>query len=233
LLVIGSLITGKFLRRPNRFLTICQLNGQETPCYLPNPGPMPDLLFTGVKVLVRYAPNSHRKTDYDLVGVRHQGVTLSLDSRIPNQLLAKALERGLLPPFIHYNEIKSEPIYGASRLDFLLQGPSEPPCLIETKSSTDVENGIGLFPRAVTLRGLRHLQELMHAIDDGYRAAIIFLIQRSDARVFRPNDRIDPQFGIALRQAAKYGVEVYAWSSGLDEKTGKISLGPPIPLDLS
>jgi sugar fermentation stimulation protein A len=73
----------------------------------------------------------------------------------------------------------------------------------------------------------------MHAIDDGYRAAIIFLIQRLDARVFRPNDRIDPQFGIALRRAAKYGVEVYAWSSSLNEKTGKISLGSPIPLDLS
>ncbi|MFX1562885.1 MAG: DNA/RNA nuclease SfsA [Promethearchaeota archaeon] len=231
--MIGPLITGEFLRRPNRFLTICRLNGKETPCYLPNPGPMPDLLFAGVKVLVRYASNSHRKTDYDLVGVHHEGAALSLDSRIPNQLLVKALERGLLPPFIHYNVIKSEPVYRESRLDFLLHGPSGPPCLIEAKSSTDVENGVGLFPRAVTLRGQRHIQELMHAIDDGYRAAIIFLVQRSDARFFRPNDRIDPQFGTALRQAAKYGVEVYAWSSFLDEKSGKISLGSPIPIDLS
>ncbi|MFX1562667.1 MAG: DNA/RNA nuclease SfsA, partial [Promethearchaeota archaeon] len=74
---------------------------------------------------------------------------------------------------------------------------------------------------------------LMHAIDDGYRAAIIFLVQRTDAKVFRPNDRIDPDFGAALRQAAKYGVEIYAWSSHLDEKSGKISLDSPIPVDLS
>lgn len=231
--IVGPLISGVFLRRPNRFLTICQLKEQETPCYLPNPGPMPDLLYPGVEVFLRYASNSHRKTDYDLIGVRHQGVALSLDSRVPNQLLAKSMETGLLPPFIHYSEIKSEPVYRGSRLDFLLQSPSEPPCLIEAKSSTHVEDGVGYFPRAVTLRGQRHLHELMHAIDHGYRAAIIFLIQRSDAKVFRPNDCIDPDFGTALRQAAKYGVEIYAWSSHLDEKSGKISLGSPIPVDLS
>jgi sugar fermentation stimulation protein A len=230
---VGPLIHGVFLRRPNRFLTICQLNGKETPCYLPNPGPMPDLLYAGVEVLVRYASSSHRKTDYDLVGVRHKGVALSLDSRVPNQLLAKSLEQGLLPPFIEYHEIKSEPVYGESRLDFLLQSPSEPPCLIEAKSSTHVEEGIGYFPRAVTLRGQRHLLELMHAIDRGYRAAIIFLLQRIDARVFRPNDQIDPDFGTTLRQAAKHGVETYVWSSYLDEKSGKISLGSQIPIDLS
>ncbi len=194
---------------------------------------MPDLLFPGVQVFVHYAPNPKRKTDYDLIAVRHQGSVLSLDSRIPNQLLAKSFENGLLPPFIAYTKIKSEPVYRESRLDFLLEGPSEPPCLIEAKSSTHVEDGVGYFPRAVTLRGQRHLHELMHAIDDGYRAAIIFLVQRTDAKVFRPNDRIDPDFGAALRQAAKYGVEIYAWSSHLDEKSGKISLDSPIPVDLS
>ncbi|MFX1563991.1 MAG: DNA/RNA nuclease SfsA, partial [Promethearchaeota archaeon] len=168
---MGPLVSGVFLRRPNRFLTICELKGHETPCYLPNPGPMPDLLFPGVQVFVHYAPNPKRKTDYDLIAVRHQGSVLSLDSRIPNQLLAKSFENGLLPPFIAYTKIKSEPVYRESRLDFLLEGPSEPPCLIEAKSSTHVEDGVGYFPRAVTLRGQRHLHELMHAIDDGYRAA--------------------------------------------------------------
>ncbi len=229
----GPLSFGVFLRRPNRFLAICQVDGREIPCYLPNPGPMPDLLYPGVEVLVRHAPAHHRKTGHDLVGVQHRGVLLSLDSRVPNKLLAEALTLQSLPPFAHYSEVKPEPPYRGSRLDFLLQNGTSRPCLIEAKSSTHAENSVAYFPRAVTLRGQRHLQDLMYAVDNGYRAAVIFVVQRGDAQSIRPHNRIDPAFGFLLRKAVHHGVEAYAWTSHINPKTYEITLRKQVPVDLT
>ena len=229
----GPLVHGVFLRRPNRFLAVCQIDGKPIPCYLPNPGPMPDLLYPGVEILAQHSPGNNRKTSYDLIGVRHHGILLSLDSRVPNQLVYEALSSRILPPFSQYTQVRPEPLYEDSRLDFLLHGPGLPPCLVEVKSSTHAEEGIAYFPRAPTLRGQHHLHLLMHALDHGYRAAIIFIVQRTDATRFRPNDLIDPAFGDALRQAARHGVEAHAWTSSINEETGEIAIQSPIPVDLS
>ena len=229
----GPFHYGEFLERPNRFLTICQLNGQRVSAYIPNPGPMPDLLFPGVEVLLRYNPADHRKTDYDLVCSRNHGVLLSLDSRVPNWLLAEALPKGQLSPFAYYQDIISEPVYKKSRLDFLLQAKGYPSCYLEAKSSTDAINRIGLFPRVPTERGQRHVQELMHAIDEGYRAAIVFIVQRTDADRMKPNDSIDPDFGLILRKAVQYGIEAFAWTTRFIESTHEIVLNREIPVDLS
>lgn len=194
---------------------------------------MPDLLYPGVEVLVSHKPAKHRKTEHTLVGVRHRGTLLSLDSRVPNKLLAEAFNNQLLEPFVHYTDIRPEPSYLNSRLDFLLQNGTSKPCLIEAKSSTHAENSVAYFPRAVTLRGQRHIKELMHAARNGYRAAVIFIVQRADAESIRPHDLIDPAFGSILREAVNQGVEAYAWTSHFNEITNEIILQKPVPVDLS
>jgi sugar fermentation stimulation protein A len=229
----GPFVYGEFIERPNRFLAICRVKGRRKPTYIPNPGPMPDLLFPGVEVLLRHDPADHRKTDYDLICARNNGIFLSLDSRVPNWLLAETLPRGLLAPFAQYTDVHTEPVYRESRLDFLLQDDLLPPCLIEAKSSTDAENAIGYFPRAITARGQRHLHELMHAVREGYRAAIIFIVQRTDAKKLCPNDRIDPAFGQILRRAAKKGVETHAWTTHFDEAKYEINIDEKVPVDLT
>ncbi|MFX1577790.1 MAG: DNA/RNA nuclease SfsA [Promethearchaeota archaeon] len=229
----GPFYYAEFLERPNRFLTICQMNGRRVSAYIPNPGPMPDLLFPGVEVLLRSNPADHRKTDFDLICSRNHGILLSLDSRVPNWILAEALSQGQLTPFRQYHEIISEPVYKDSRLDFLLHGNELPSCYLEAKSSTDANNRIGMFPRVPTARGQRHLQELMHAIDEGYRAAIVFIVQRTDADRLRPNDSIDPDFGIILRDAVEHGVEAFAWTTRFLESSNEIVIHRSIPVDLS
>ncbi|MFX1565188.1 MAG: DNA/RNA nuclease SfsA [Promethearchaeota archaeon] len=229
----GPFLYGHFLERPNRFLTVCQLNGRKVLAYMPNPGPMPDLLHPGVEVLLRHNPGIHRKTDYDLVCSRSNGAMLSLDSRVPNWLLAEVLPLRQLAPFSQYQEIIPEPVYRTSRLDFCLRNETLPTCYIEAKSSTDTRQSIGLFPRVPTERGQRHVQELMHAVDEGFRAAIVFIVQRTDAAKMKPNDPIDPEFGTILRKAVNYGVEAYAWTTRFIEPTCEIIIDREIPVDLS
>jgi len=48
------------------------------------------------------------------------------------------------------------------------------------------------------------------------RSVILFVIRRSDAKLFRPNKTSDPSFTQALIEAAYKGVEVYAYDVNID-----------------
>jgi sugar fermentation stimulation protein A len=120
--------------------------------------------------------------------------------------------------------------FGHSRIDFLLEGPARRPCLVEVKSITLVVDGLGCFPDAVTARGRRHLRELAAVVEAGYRAAVVFVVQRDDATGMRPHDESDPEFGRALREVAGQGVEVYAY--GCDVDAGRIEIEGALPVHL-
>lgn len=82
--------------------------------------------------------------------------------------------------------------------------------LIEVKGVTLNVDGEARFPDAPTDRGVKHVRELIHARQRGYRACILFVIQMPDATGFAPNDATHPEFGEALRDAARAGVEIHA-----------------------
>lgn len=81
------------------------------------------------------------------------------------------------------------------------------------KSCTLVKDSVALFPDAPTERGRRHVRTLVEAKKGGYRTCVLFIVQRTDAQVFAPNDEIDPEFGKALRNAFLEGVEIFAYCS--------------------
>lgn len=208
----GKMIKGLFLERPNRFLALVSLGNRVFPSFLPNPGRMYELLFPGVEVLLKEVNKGHRKTRYDLIGVMHDGELVSVDTRVPNKLIFKVLKNKSLKEFMKYDVVKPEWKYGNSRLDFLLSNDFEQ-CLLEVKSCTLVKDNVALFPDAPTLRGTRHLLELIEANKQGFRACVFFVIQRINAKVFSPNDETDPDFGETFREALKKGVEAYAYCS--------------------
>ena len=225
----GNTLEGVFRKRLTRFSAKVEVGGKIVECFLPNPGRLSELLFHGAKVILKEVFASGRKTLYDIVGVYHGGTMVSVDSRLPNRLVYEALKNGDLPEFAGYKEVKPEQRYGCAKFDFLLEGLGLKPCLLEVKSCTLVRDGIAMFPDAPTERGARHVLELVKALRDGYRAAVLFVVQGDDAHVFKPNDDLDPKFGRALRTAAKDGVEVYAYSASftgrrlvLGEKIGVV-----------
>lgn len=213
----GRTCKGIFKSRPNRFLAFVEVNGKELPCFLPNPGRMHELLKSGVDVILREVIKNGRKTQFDLIGVFHKEELVSLDTRIPNKLVLDALKKRTIKEFSCYYKIKPEINYGHSRLDFLLTKQKEK-CLLEVKSCSLVENGVALFPDAPTLRGKRHLMDLIKAKKDGYRACVLFIIQRLKPKLFTSNDKVDPDFGNTLREALSRGVEVYAYYSEFNGK---------------
>jgi sugar fermentation stimulation protein A len=210
----GRTLRGVFQERPNRFLTLVKVEDRILPSFLPNAGRMHDLLTPGTEVTLREVLKEDRKTDYDLIGVFHNGQVVSVDSRVPNKMALEALRNGDIEELPEYDVIKPEYGYGHTRFDFFLANEHES-CLLEVKSCTLVKDGVALFPDAETERGRRHVRDLIKAKKEGYRACVLFVIQRTDARVFAPNDETDPEFGKVLRDAAVEGVGVYAYYSEL------------------
>ena len=150
---------------------------------------------------------------------------INIDSQAPNKVVKEALQsRSIkLPGMGRLNIIEAEKKYGNSRLDFFVEDDLNQKAYIEVKGVTLENDGIASFPDAPTVRGVRHINELIDAQKEGYRAYIIFVIQMEHMKVFRPNDHMHPEFGDALRTAEKAGVNILAYECQVTEKTLNIS----------
>ena len=221
---------GHFLRRDNRFRVTVEVEGRPESAHLPNSGRLAELLVPGRRCYLSTSHDPTRKTHLDLRMVAYGDVLVSVDARLPNSLFAEALRAGRLDPFRHYEGIRREVRVGESRLDFRLNQRDDV-CWVEVKSVTLVEGGTARFPDAPTARGVRHLRELIGAISRGERAAVVFVIQRSDGLVFAPQDRVGVVFGRELRKAVDAGVGAYAWSCDVSERS--ICITRQVPVDLN
>ncbi|MFW9919217.1 MAG: DNA/RNA nuclease SfsA [Candidatus Thorarchaeota archaeon] len=222
----------ELIDRPNRFLGRVKLYGETTEVFIPNPGRMYELMIPGKEVYIREASHSKRKTAYDMIGMDHEGVLISIDSFLPNRFVKELLHSKVFEQFNAYDRIFPEPCLFDGRLDFRIESDTSV-AYLEVKSCTLVENGHARFPDAPTSRGARHLRELARAKkeDLAERAAVIFVIQRPDAEVFSPNDDTDPDFGNALRESHIAGVEIYALSCRVVD--WNLELIGHIPVDLN
>ena len=197
---------GVFLARPNRFIAHVELEGADTVCHVKNTGRCRELLIPGTTVYLERAGHPGRKTAYDLIAVEKNGKLINMDAQAPNRAFAEWAAQSAPDAMVH-----SEYRFGQSRLDFCLETPRGLH-LVEVKGVTLEENGHTRFPDAPTERGVKHLHELMRAVELGHQATAFFVIQMADVLDFAPNDVTHPAFGAALRQAKAVGVAIAAYS---------------------
>ena len=213
----GQVEKGIFLARPNRFIAQVLVNGAETVCHVKNTGRCRELLVPGAAVYVERAANPARKTAYDLIAVEKGSRLINMDAQAPNRVFAEWAQT--FDPSVRH--IRPEFTFGQSRLDFCLE-TANGLHLVEVKGVTLEEDGHTRFPDAPTERGVKHLHELMHAVAQGHRATVFFVIQMADVVDFSPNDATHPAFGEALRHAAEHGVRVEAWECAVTPESLRI-----------
>lgn len=165
------------------------------------------MLVPDAVVILEESKNPQRKTKYDLIAVYKGNTLINMDSQAPNKAASEWLKKGdfIKKPTL----IKAEKTFGASRLDFYAESEKEK-AFIEVKGVTLEENGVAKFPDAPTQRGAKHLNELINAKKQGYRAVALFVIQMKGCSFFTPNAQTDPEFAKALKKAKKEGVEIVA-----------------------
>ena len=202
-----NVMVGKFIARPNRFIAHVEIAGREEIVHVKNTGRCKELLLPGVTVYVQHFPEGKRKTKYDLIAVEKQNILINMDSQAPNKVVQEWLVAK--EPFGKITYLKPECKHGDSRFDFYLETEAKK-IFIEVKGVTLEEKGVVMFPDAPTERGVKHVQELCHCLEQGYEAAIIFVVQMSGSRYFTPNRRTHAAFATALEQAAASGVQLMA-----------------------
>jgi sugar fermentation stimulation protein A len=223
---LPPLIPGEFVARDNRFRATVLVEGESIAAHVPTSGRMHELLLPGRTVWLRPQPRPGRKTPYDLVLVEHGDILVSIDSRLPNALMAERLHRrGWQGRPVR--KLVREPPLGASRLDLLLEDEAGV-IWMECKSVTLVIQGLALFPDAPTSRGVRHLQELTTVAEQGGRAAAVFIAQRADAVCFGAHRETDPAFADALVDAKRAGVTLCAYACRVSREEIAIARGIPV-----
>lgn len=204
----AKLIRGTLVQRYKRFLADVRLpSGEIVTAHCTNTGSMLGCKEPGSVVYLSLSPNKGRKLAYTWEMIQIKRTWIGINTLHPNRLVAEAIEAGAIPELRGYDVIRREiKVSAHSRLDLCLEGRSGC-CYVEVKNVTASFNSAAVFPDAVSERATKHLKELIRLKRKGYRAAIVFVVQRGDCDHFRPADEIDPEYGRWLRRAVKAGVE--------------------------
>ena len=220
-------------RRYKRFLAdVLWPDGERLTVHCPNTGSMLGCADPGMRVWLSRATNPARKYawTWELVEAL-PGVLVGIHTGRTNALVREGIRTGLVKELHGYGALKGEVMAGRGfRVDFFLQGHAQKPdCYLEVKNVTAaVQQGIALFPDAVSERASRHLRELMEKVRAGHRAALCFCVQRDDVTEVRPADAIDPVYGRTLREAAAQGVEIIAYAASMSPAEAALYRSVPV-----
>lgn len=227
-----QLQSGVLIKRYKRFLAdITTENGESLTIHCPNTGSMKNCQQAGSRVWYSDSENPKRKyaCTWELVEVDSEHI-VGINTGLANKLAYEAIASARIAELAGYESIRTEVAYGEqkSRIDLLLGGTAKDPdalCYVEVKNvSLGLGDGLGSFPDAVTTRGQKHLQELLHMHAQGHRAVLLFCVQHSGIQRIMPADNIDPEYGRLLREVVSKGVEVIAYRADFDMQNSCIEL---------
>lgn len=219
------LLRGTLIRRYARFLADVQLDdGRAVTAHCPNSGSMLSVDAPGSEVWLSPADKPGRKLAFTWELIRVGDALVGINTNRPNQLVADAIDAGVIPELAGYDAWRREVRYGHnSRIDLLLEAADRPRCFVEVKNVTmrrgDGSSSLAEFPDAVTQRGRKHLNELATCVGEGCRSVMLFLVQRGDCETMAVAADIDPAYGEALCNANAAGVEILCYDCIITTET--------------
>lgn len=223
-----NITEGRFIDRPNRFIAHVEIDGQTETVHVKNTGRCRELLVPGTQVFLEKSSNPARKTAYDLVCVNKDGRLINMDSQLPNKAAMEWIKSGGLFP--EEVQVTPEKTYGNSRFDFFVSSKRRK-AFIEVKGVTLEEDNIARFPDAPTARGVKHLEELIRSMQEGYEAYLLLVIQMKGIVRFEPNWNTHREFGETLQKAKMAGVHILAYDCLVEPDGMKIENPVPICLE--
>ncbi len=210
----NKLTPATLIRRYKRFLADVILDdGSTLTAYCPNTGSMKSCAEPGSRVYLSRSANLKRKYPFTLEMVYSGECWIGVNTGLTNQLVVEAVKAGKISELGRvetiYTEIK---VSRNSRLDIMVETGGKK-TYIEVKNCSLVENGIAMFPDAVTTRGTKHLLELADLVQKGHGGMILYLVQRTDAKIFKPAEYIDPEYARMLRAVSRQGVKALVYQA--------------------
>ncbi len=221
--------TGIFIERSNRFLSHVKIDGKIEKVHVHDPGRLKELLYEGNRVLLKKVDSSKRKTKWDLLAAFYKNTPVFVNSMYHSRIAREIITKNLIPFLGNYDNLRSEVKLNHSRIDFLIE-KSNKKIWVEVKGCTLCENGVALFPDAPTKRGARHINSLLEVKDKLNEICLLILIFRSDAKIFSPNEKTDPDFSNIFTEGIKRGLKVFPILLNYDGKWIKYLREIPLKL---
>ena len=220
----NKLLSGVFIKRYKRFFVDVKLNGKFVVAHCPNTGSMIGLLKEGNKVWLTKSNNPNRKLKYTLQIIEKDGVKVGVNTHLTNKIVLEALRNNWFKELNKEIEIKPEVKFGENtRFDFLITNKNYK-AFIEVKNVTlSRKKGIAEFPDAITLRGAKHIEELIKASSKGYEIYIVYIIQREDCKKFVIANDIDPGYFKLLSKAVKKKLNILCYDCKFSLKGIKLN----------
>ncbi|MCL2865185.1 MAG: DNA/RNA nuclease SfsA [Lachnospiraceae bacterium] len=215
-MIYNKVKQARFVARPNRFIAHVLIDGKQEVVHVKNTGRCRELLLPDAEVYVDESDNLNRKTKWDLIGVRKGDMLINMDSNAPNKVVHEWLLAGKL--FHNVTYIKPESKYKNSRFDFYVEAEGRK-IYIEVKGVTLEEERVAKFPDAPSERAIKHLNELAEAMEAGYEAYVILVIQMKGVDYFTPNQATHPAFGEVLKETRDKGAKVLAYDCLVTENS--------------
>ncbi len=225
---------GTLIKRYKRFLADIRLqDGATMTVYCPNTGSMKGCSTPGAAVIISYSDNSNRKYPWTLEMIRENQVWIGVNTGMTNRIIKEALENGTIKDFGKIDSIETEvKVSPRSRLDFRLTTAGGS-VYIEVKNCSLAVAETAMFPDAVTVRGTKHLEELLTLYESGHQAAIIFCVQRADCIDFRPAAAIDPVYAATFNRVCRSGVQALVYQAEVTPESVTITNKLPLWCDPS
>lgn len=227
-----QLLEGVLVRRHKRFSAKVKLrSGDEIVAHCDNPGSLPGCSSPNTKVLLLKHNNERRRFPYQIEIMYAGRTAIGIHTGRPLAVLVEAISSGKVPELAGYASMRRDLKMSRERgVDLILEGNGLRTCYISVKNVTLAHEQIGYFPDATVEHGTRDMVALTDLVREGNRSVIVFLVQRADVETFRPADHIDPDFGLAFRDAAARGVEVLCHRGRVSRKG--IDFDAALPVDL-
>ena len=196
------------VHRLNRFVVEIQVAGSLHRACLNNTGRLKEYLFNGS---IGFCTKNSRplKTAYRLFAIREGDLGAIIDTQLQMKTFEKALAMGLIPWLDGCIILRRNVRLGNSVIDYLL-AYGEKQIYLEVKSAVMREGRYAMYPDCPSVRGRRHIRELIDRRATGGAAAILFIAGLPNVEAFKPNRAGDPELCDFLIEAQNTGVDIRA-----------------------
>lgn len=224
------------IKRYKRFLADITLkNGAETTLHVANTGAMSGCAIPNDTVWYSTSDNQKRKYPFSWELTQTQeDHFICVNTIRANQLAEQAILNNAIAELQGFKPLKREVKYGDenSKIDFHLTSDNDKETFIEVKSVTLLDSGQGYFPDAVTVRGQKHLRELITVAQQGHRAVLLFAVLHSGINNVKPAAHIDKTYADLLKKAKLSGVEIIAYKASFqkEQQQFNVALSEKIPV---
>jgi sugar fermentation stimulation protein len=207
--------------RVNRFTVKIKIDEKEDYALLTNTGRLKDIIFEGNKAMC-IERNNIKKLKYTLIGtyVNEEYYTL-IDTRFQMQIFEILQDKGMIEWLKKAKLVKRNVKVFNSLIDYLFK-ENDKDIFLEIKSAVLFDGYYSMYPDCPSLRGRKHVEDIIKLSKMGIRSIICFIAAHPNAKAFKPSKEGDEVLSRLIEEAnKKYNVEIHAVKFFLD-KSGTV-----------